>query len=110
MAVVKNFTVSPGSEVWDILYTADPAKTFNIEEISVSFPVSTMYQLRVYFYVGELLILPSEPSFPIVGENITISFKNPFRVLSGESLRVRMVNASTTETRTCIIKVEGTVE
>lgn len=109
VAFMRTFSVAPNSETWDTLYVVDPGKVFDIEEISVSFPVSTLYQLRVFFYVGETMILPTDPSFPITGENITISFKNPFSLMSSERLRVRLVNTSTTETRMCMIKLEGII-
>lgn len=109
VAFSRMFNVGPNSELWDTLYVVEPGKVLDVEEIAVSFPVSTMYQLKVYFYNGEIMILPTDPNYPITGENVTISFKNPFSLFSNERLRIRLVNTSTTETRTCIVKVEGII-
>lgn len=109
VAFSRVFNVEPNSEVFETIYTVSSAKVLDVEEIAVSFPVSTMYQLRVYFYNGEIMILPTDPNFPITGENVTVTFKNPFSLFSNERLRIRLVNTSTTETRTCIVKVEGII-
>lgn len=107
VSIIQRYEVAPDSSVKVTLYTVPPAQTFTFKEVTVDFPVGTDNLLEVKFYRNEIPILPSDPSQVIVGENTTLHFKELPQLVSGENLIVSLKNNSTTESKWCLIKVEG---
>lgn len=110
ISVVRNIDVSANTSTFLDLYTVPPAKKLTVTDISVSFPVNTIYELKVWFYVNDRLEVPSDPNYPIVGENITVSLKPNIELVSNEKLRVKLQNVNASAVRSCVIKVEGELE
>jgi len=110
VSLIQRFEVSPSASVTIAFYQVSPAKILHIKEISVDFPVGTANQLQVQFFRNEIPILPSDPTKKIVGENISIKFTEVPDLFSYDTLVVALQNLSSTETKACIIKLEGEEE
>jgi hypothetical protein len=107
VSLTKAYTVSANSTTMDTLYTVAPAKKFKLKKIVIDFPPTTANNLRVEFFNGSIKILPTDFSLFYVGDNTKIPIEVDVDLVSGESLRVRLQNVSTTQSNSCVIQLEG---
>ena len=103
----KAYTVAANTTTMDTIYTVSPARKFKLKRITIDFPPTTANNLSVEFFRNEIKLIPTDPNLTIVGDNTKIVIEKMAELVSGESLRVRLSNASTTQANSCVIYVEG---
>jgi len=103
----KAYTVAANTTTMDTIYTVSPARKLRLKKITLNFPATTANNLRVEFFRNEIKIIPTVSDMVIVGDNTKIVIESVFELVSGESLRVKLSNVSTTQANSCVIYVEG---
>ena len=106
--VFKKIEVDPNTTTEELIYTVPDARVLKLARVKIFFDYNNAYQLEIKVLWGNKEVRPTDGSY--VGSGNWVISESDEVYQSGQQIKVKATNTSTTETKIACIHLEGVLE